>query len=273
MVETTERYQHVVFFSGGVASYLTARRVIHIFGTRKTVLLFCDTHAEDEDLYRFLRDAAADLDCKLISIDDGRTPWKVFHDERCIGSNFKSPCSRLLKRRIARRWLTQHTDPAATTLYLGLAWYEARRVRPNFNAWLPWHTIFPMTDKPHLDRCEMLAATAASGLRPPRLYELGFEHNNCGGACVKAGKANWRLLLEKLPERYAHHEDQEAALRRKLGRDCSVLTTMSDGRRIPYTLEEFRYHCEENPTPLPDDEWGGCDCMTETDDDSPNPNH
>lgn len=265
MVGDNERFRHVIFFSGGVASYLTARRVIDVYGTRQTLLLFCDTHAEDEDAYRFLRDAAAQLDCKLLSIDDGRTPWQAFADEHCIGSAFKSPCTRLLKRRVARRWLNENTNPNTTTVYLGLAWYESDRVEKNRDAWLPWPTLFPMAHKPHLDRCEMLAMTKASGLRPPRLYELGFEHNNCGGACVKAGKANWRLLLEKLPQRYAEQENCERSLRRKLGRDVAILTTLSNGTRIPYTLEEFRHHCEANPKPAADEDWGGCQCMTESD--------
>ncbi len=30
------------------------------------------------------------------------------------------------------------------------------------------------------------------GIEPPRLYKMGFKHNNCGGACVKAGISQWK---------------------------------------------------------------------------------
>ena len=49
----------VVMFSGGVASWMAARRIVDEGGD--PVLLFTDTLIEDPDLYRFLDDAATDL--------------------------------------------------------------------------------------------------------------------------------------------------------------------------------------------------------------------
>jgi hypothetical protein len=234
--------------------------------------LFCDTHAEDEDCYRFIVDAATQLRCRLVTIDDGRTPWQVFRDERCIGNNFKDPCSRILKRRLARAWIVRNCNPATTTLYLGLAWYEERRITPNRKAWHPWATAYPMCTRPLLDRCEMLAAVRDCGLTPPRLYQLGFEHNNCGGACVKAGRAAWRLLLNKLPERYAEQEEHEHRFRTALHKNATILTMPIDGIQRPITLEAFRYYCETHPTPDRDEDWGGCACMLDpTPDDLPAP--
>ena len=50
--------KHVVFFSGGACSYCTAKRVIENVGKENVVLLFTDTKIEDEDLYRFIDEAA-----------------------------------------------------------------------------------------------------------------------------------------------------------------------------------------------------------------------
>ena len=41
---------HVVFFSGGAASWAAARRIADQHGTDEMVLLFTDTKTEDEDL-------------------------------------------------------------------------------------------------------------------------------------------------------------------------------------------------------------------------------
>ncbi len=51
----------VVMFSGGVGSWLAARRVADAHGTDGLVLLFADTLMEDEDLHRFLDDAARNI--------------------------------------------------------------------------------------------------------------------------------------------------------------------------------------------------------------------
>jgi len=45
---------------------------------------------------------------------------------------------------------------------------------------------------------EMMAWLVREGIALPRLYGLGFSHNNCGGFCIKAGQANFKLLLEIL---------------------------------------------------------------------------
>jgi hypothetical protein len=261
----TERYRHVIFFSSGICSYLTARRVCLDAGTRETVLLFCDTHIEDPDNYRFLFESAKLLNCKLITLSDGRTPWQVFADEKCLGNNFKDPCSRHLKRLLARRWVKANCDPNITTLYLGLSWYEEHRVDKNRAAWLPWKTAYPMCDLPLLDHCDMLAAVRADGLRPPRLYSMGFEHSNCGGFCVKAGKAHFRQLLKKLPRRYKHHEQAELNLQQKLGKPVTILTQTLNGITGPMSLKEFREYCEATPNAQHDEDTGGCLCMLEGD--------
>lgn len=43
-------------------------------GTEGMVLLFADTKMEDEDLYRFLDQAAANVGAPLVRIADGRNP-------------------------------------------------------------------------------------------------------------------------------------------------------------------------------------------------------
>jgi len=265
MLATNNNLKNIVFFSGGICSYIAAKRVIATEGTANTVLLFCDTHAEDEDCYRFIHDARKSLALPLITIDDGRTPWQVFHDERLIGNSRVDPCSKILKRRLARRWLNDNCNPAVTVLYLGLSWYEKHRIGKNRTAWAPWITAYPAAVRPLLDHCDMLAEVEADGLTPPKLYRLGFEHNNCGGACVKGGRAQWRHLLAKLPERYAQHEEAEHQLRIYLQKNVTILrdTTANGGR--PLTLESFRHRCEVDPTPKPDEDWQSCPCFTDPD--------
>ena len=51
--------KHVVMFSGGAGSWAAAKRVAERHGTADLTLLFTDTLMEDEDLYRFLHEAAA----------------------------------------------------------------------------------------------------------------------------------------------------------------------------------------------------------------------
>lgn len=90
----------------------------------------------------------------------------------------------------------------------------------------------------------MLEQLKEIGIRPPRLYDMGFPHNNCGGFCVKAGQSQFRLLLKTMPERYAEHERQEEELRQYLGKDVAILRRTIQGKAVPLTLRQLRLEAE-----------------------------
>lgn len=73
----------------------------------------------------------------------------------------------------------------------------------------------------------------AEGIQPPRLYAMGFAHNNCGGKCCKAGQGQWALLLRTLPESYAEAEREEEALRGLLGNVSMLTDRTGDGLKKP----------------------------------------
>ncbi len=255
--------RHVVSFSGGVGSWYTARRVRDLYGTDGLILLFADTKMEDEDLYRFLDEAAADVGGTLVRISEGRTPWQVFKDRRFLGNTRVDLCSRILKRELIRKYFEQNYDPSDTCLYLGIDWTEVHRFERAAEHWRPWAVRAPLCDPPYVDRDDMFKALTEAGIRRPRLYDMGFSHNNCGGFCVKAGHASFKRLLQKLPDRYAAHEAEEEAIRAHLGKEVAILRDFRGGTVTPMTLRTFRERCESDPT-FQVDPWdeGGCACFT-----------
>ncbi len=167
---------HVVQYSGGIGSWAAAQRVIAEHGTADVVLLFADTQVEDDDLYRFLGDAAEQIGVPVTVIADGRTPFEVFADTRFIGNSRLAPCSIHLKVRPCRAWLSQHTDHDDTIVYIGLDWSEPQRQPAITRGWAPWTVRYPMCDPPYLTKQDMLDWCADLGITPPRLYRLGFSH-------------------------------------------------------------------------------------------------
>ncbi|MCX4564321.1 hypothetical protein OHA02_50340 [Streptomyces phaeochromogenes] len=192
--------QHVVQFSGGIGSFAVAVRVARKYGTRSLTLLIADTGIEDDDLWRFADDTSRLLGVPLTKVADGRTPWEVFRDVRFLGNDRLAPCTRLLKQVPCREWMEQHADPADTLVYVGIENTKRDRARIPAIArnWKPWGTRFPLCGKREPDRTkeELLDEARALGIAPPRMYELGFAHNNCGArACARAsasGSTCWR---------------------------------------------------------------------------------
>jgi hypothetical protein len=306
---------HIVMFSGGTGSWVTARRVAARVGTSGMTLLFADTLIEDEDTYRglikmaanvfgrsvhwvadlsrqalaltpveaddlprrkaelaALREATKKRIPQLAWIADGRTPWEVFRDERFIGNTRIDPCSKILKRKLMDRWRDEHCDPSETVCYVGIDWSESHRFtggagKPGIRARMAamgWTFEAPLCEKPWLISQDTDRMYAEAGIRKPRLYVLGFPHNNCGGFCVKAGHRAFRLLHRVLPQRFAYHAGQEREAMQAIGTDATVLRDRDLGASTRLTLQDFAKRCAQPELFEQADElfgeFGGCGC-------------
>jgi hypothetical protein len=200
---------------------------------------------------------------------EGRDPWEVFRDSRMLGNSRMDPCSRVLKREIRDRWIRENMDPATTVITVGIGpdekhrfndgeggGFQPRRAAAGWTASAPLIGSFEGEVGP-------LYYLKKNGLAQPRLYSLGYGHNNCGGYCCKAGHAHYRNRMRVQPERFAYDKMMEQKLREYLGADVSMLTDRAggDGKR-PLTLAEFEQRILADPQVefdwLPGD--SGCGC-------------
>lgn len=220
--------------------------------------------ADKEARRRYLRNLAAEAQARipiLVWLADGRDVWQVFRDKRFIGNTMVDPCSRILKRELFRSWLESRFASDEVTVYLGMDWSEGDRFAQAQRYWAPYAADAPLYREPYLGQGDHLKALGALGIAAPRLYALGFGHNNCAGGCVKAGQAQWKLLLERLPEVFAYYEDEEEMTRRHIDADRSVLRVTEKGERRPMTLREFRLRVGAGSLPVDPTDIGGCGCF------------
>lgn len=87
----------IVSYSGGVGSYMAAKRCIEEYGKDDVELVFADTTIEDESLYVFLSTSTRILGIDLTVLRDGRDPFQVFIDRKYMANTRKSVCSIALK--------------------------------------------------------------------------------------------------------------------------------------------------------------------------------
>jgi hypothetical protein len=157
--------------------------------------------------------------------------------------------------------MTERFDPADTIVYLGFDWTEESRFEKSVAPWKPWTIVAPLMDPPFLTKYQILDSMHDRGITPPRLYGMGFGHANCGGACVRGGQAQWRRLLNVMPDRYAVWEAEEETTRVMLGKNVSILRDRQGGTSSPLTLRAFRERLDSGPSLFDADDVGACGCF------------
>jgi hypothetical protein len=251
--------KHIIQYSGGVGSWAAGKLVAERHGVENLVLLFADVGDEHPDLYRFLDQGAANIGVPVTRIAEGRTPRQVMTDEKFIGNSAKDPCSRILKREFLDRWVAENCDVNSTVRYIGIDWTEINRFLTFQKRMLPWQTDAPLcTHEPPLSKNDAFAMLAREGIEAPLLNRLGFAHNNCGGACIKAGQAQWAKLLKHYPGLYSDWETWEEGMRLTVG-DHSILRDRRGGGDKSLTLRNFRVRVEARGD-FDKQDHGGCGC-------------
>lgn len=252
--------KHIIMYSGGTGSWATAKLITEKYGKENVVLVFADTLIEDEDLYRFVNETAAKLDVELVHLKDGRDVWEVFKDDRFLGNSRLANCSKFLKQKPSREWLEANYKPDECIVYVGIDWSETHRLPAIEKGYLPYTAKAPLTEPPYLDKAQVLAMLEADGIKPPRLYAMGFAHNNCGGFCVRAGQAQFKKLLEHFPERFDYHAQKEQELREYLDKDVTILRYQEDKKKYLLPLVDLKKKVQSNCA-IDEDDWGGCGCF------------
>ena len=234
---------YLVSLSGGLGSAVAAERLIERYGRSSVGLWFADTLYEDDDLYRFLHDLMARWGGLLYWYTDGRTPLEVAAEKKLIPCNMAAPCSYELKVKPFRQFL--QAMRSLPVVCLGLDHWEKKRlksVKESYveaipNAVVEYPLLWKIEARSFVDICRY-----DWKIEPPRLYMLGFKHNNCGGRCVRQGVSEWQRLGRCFPERYEGCEAWEQEQRAKGGARASrsFASRTINKKKIAYTLGEIR---------------------------------
>ena len=214
--------RNIVALSGGVASAWVAFHVLANIDPN-AILYFNDTKWEDKDLYRFLDDLKAYLNHEITYDTDGRTPEQVFYDQNMLANNRVPLCSKILKAERLQKFIVP-----GDVVYFGIDTQEIHRCERISAIYRPLgvECKFPMVElgifKPHV--FQWLKET---GIKMPRMYDLGFSHNNCAGGCVRSGKKQWVHLLRTLPDVYAERERVETEFSLLKGKQVTYMKDMS----------------------------------------------
>lgn len=225
-----------------------------------------------------LRARALDALPGLIWLVEGRDPWEIFRDRKFLGNSQRDPCSEHAKREMAADWRVGNCRRVGElfgppdVFIVGISDHERHRfddgegggIGPR-NARDGWLYEAPLISEPADDELMIFYAPVDQiGPAEPRLYRMGYMHNNCGGFCVKAGQAHWANRFRVQPDRYAYDAMMERKLAAFLGQDVSMLADRRGGNgKKPLTLDAFAQRLLTQPNETFEYRPGesGCGCM------------
>lgn len=192
--------KHIISFSTGLSSAVTVERVLERYGKGSTEIVFMDTSIEDEDNYRFMADMQKRWP-KITVLSDGRDPYQVSKDAQIIPNQKIAPCTFELKIKLFRGYLQRKLSGEEITIHIGYDFEELHRCEATEKAYseFGWSVDFPLLWRPYEMRPYSQVCRQDWGVKPPRMYELGYAHANCGGQCVKQGQGDWLRTLIYFP--------------------------------------------------------------------------
>lgn len=202
----------VALFSAGVSSAVATKLAI------KDIDLIFYTHIEDQhpDTMRFVKECEAWFGKP---VQRWQSPYKSV-ENACLGAGGKgyirgvagAPCTKLLKRRVRRKWEMEQIESGVELMYIwGMDNSEGHRAE-RLNLSMPEMAHrFPLIEQ-RIGKTEAHEILRASGIKRPAMYDLGYHNNNCVG-CVKGGMGYWNKIRVDFPEVFA----ARSALERRIG--------------------------------------------------------
>ncbi|ADO59955.2 hypothetical protein PPSC2_28410 (plasmid) [Paenibacillus polymyxa SC2] len=264
---------HIIFFSGGKASFAVADFVKRMYPEDNIVLYFTDVMWENEDLYRFIKEASDKLQLPLLTHSKGINPLQLMFEKKLVYNSRIGDCSKILKMQVASRFLKKGKRPKVeywrnkkylvdddfiqdAILYFGIGFDELHRQDAIIKNWKPFKVSMPLIDN-YIDIDEVLTSYK---ICQPIMYDLGFSHNNCNGRCVKAGQGHYKNLKIKMPDIFKKIMEQEHHLKICVSAYRYIKSIESDGRdgfseeyrsklyeELDYAYRDYFYGRTEKP--------------------------
>lgn len=209
----------VSWFSCGAASAVATML------TKPDVIAYCETGSEDEDNARFMWDCERWFGQQITILRNPKfdSTWDVWEKLKYISGINGAPCTSLLK--IEPRLAFQRPGDIHVFGYTAdrRDMVRAETLREN------WPDIIIQTPliEMGLTKSACLAMVMRAGIKPPRVYEMGFPNANCIPCCKATSPDYWALVRREFPLQF----DRMAKLSRMVGTDGCRLARYK-GERI-----------------------------------------
>ena len=238
----------VCWLSAGVSSFIAgylARDTIDEF-------IYIDVADQHPDSMRFIKDCKKVLNKKIEVIRS--TEYSNVED--CIRRagivrmfNGYTPCTALLKKAVRRQWelqtMQQYNFDVEITYVWGMDANEKSRADKLKKTMFEFEHEFPLVDN-HLTKQEAHGMCEALGVKRPKMYDLGYNNNNCIG-CVRGCMGYWNKIRVDFPNVFESRAKLEREVNSRILKECFLDELPPEkGRMSDEILQECDIFCALN---------------------------
>lgn len=205
----SDESRHIVWFSCGCASAVAGSLVIK--DQPKARFIYIHIESEHEDNFRFIKDFEQWLNVKVevLSSEKYKDQFDVIKRTRYVNGVAGARCTAELKKKV--RFDFQEPDDIQ---YFGFSVEEKKRALRFSHNFPEANSKYPLI-RSGLTKIDCAEILLNAGIRLPRMYELGYNNNNCIG-CVKGGMGYWNKIRIDFPSQY----EKMKKLEREVGHSC-----------------------------------------------------
>ena len=217
----------ICWWSGGITSAVACKLSIDMFGVENCRVIMIDTKNEHPDTYRFLKDCENwyGLEIEIITGIGEKygNIFDVWRKHKSLNTATGAICSTNLKRLVREKWektnVFKHQvfdfefDKKEINRALSMTMNHGKRVK----------AIYPLLLFAY-DKKDCLKIVEDAGLEIPKMYQLGFQNNNCfATGCVQGGIGYWQKMKYEFPDKFDVMADLEHELTELKGEPVTML--------------------------------------------------
>lgn len=232
----------VCWLSAGVSSFIAG--YLERYSIDK--FIYIDIDDQDEDSVRFIKDCEKFLGKEVEIL---KSPYgSVENACRAMGyikfGRGYAHCTNVLKKRIRKEWEYEHRDYDITYVW-GFDVNEKYRAENLVETMIEFKHVFPMIER-GLTKADGHGMAAMLGLKRPRMYDMGYNNNNCKG-CVKGGMGYWNKIRIDFPEVFESRAKLERELNSRILKECFLdELDPNRGRMSEEIMEDCSIFCMLN---------------------------
>lgn len=219
----------IAWWSGGITSAYACWWAVQTF--KDVRLIFLDTHNENPDTERFLKDCEALYGQQILRSSNPkytniREIWRKYLS---LNTAHGAICSTELKREVRGSIQNFYEDYAQI---FGFDVNEKNRHENMRRNYPEINVISPLLNPLKISKAKCAREFVAMGIQLPQMYADGFQNNNCDQTgCVRGGIGYWQLRAIKRPESFATMAELEHELTDKKGEPVTILRDQTIARK------------------------------------------